>query len=188
MLILASASPRRKELLKKITPDFLVLPSNVDESVLSGSVIPSEYAKEESRLKAYDVFSKHKEDEVLSCDTIVVLEGRILGKPKNEEDAFKMLRLESGKPQIVLSAYTYISKEKEITRTVSTKVFFRDLTDEEIRKYIALFQPLDKAGSYGIQDPFPLIERIEGSFDNVMGLPVEDLRKYVFPYSPKSKR
>lgn len=188
MLILASASLRRKELLKKITTDFIVYPSNIDENVLSGSVTPSEYAKEESRLKAYDVFSRHREDEVLSCDTIVLLEGRVLGKPKNEEDAFRMLRLESGKPQIVLSAYTYISKEKEITRTVSTKVYFNDLTDEAIRKYIALFQPLDKAGSYGIQDCFPLIKRIEGSFDNVMGLPVEDLRKNVFSYSPKSKR
>ena len=188
MLILASASPRRKELLKKITSDFIVLPSNIDESVLSGSVSPSEYAKEESRQKAYDVFSKHTEDEVLSCDTIVVLEGRILGKPKDEGDAFKMLRLQSGKPQMVLSAYTYISKEREITRTVSTKVFFKSLTDEAIRRYIALFKPFDKAGSYGIQDDFPLVEKIEGSFDNVMGLPVEDLRNNVFPYSPKSSR
>ena len=91
-----------------------------------------------------------------------------------------MLSSQSGHKEIVLSAYTFISPAKEISRTVATEVYFHRLSPKQIEKYVDEFQPFDKAGAYGIQDDFPLIERIEGSFDNVMGLPTEDLQKHVF--------
>ncbi len=177
MLILASASPRRKELLKKLWPDFKIVVPNVDEKALR---LPSEdLAKEESRLKAYAVAASYPDDEILSCDTIVVLDGKILEKPIDEEDAFRMLRLESGKRQVVLSGWTYLGKGKEITRTVATEVFFNELSDEQIRDYIQTKKPLDKAGAYGIQDECGLVKEIVGSYDNVMGLPTEDIAKHV---------
>lgn len=180
MLILASKSPRRKELLQKIVSSFEVIPAEIDERLLDPSLKAKDLAVEESKLKAYALFSKHPEDEILSCDTIVVLDGRVLEKPKDEHDAMKMLSLESGKKQIVLSAYTFISKKKEISRTVSTEVYFKKLSEGEIEEYVRRFRPLDKAGAYGIQDDYPLIEKIIGSYSNVMGLPIEDLKKRVF--------
>ncbi len=180
MLILASKSPRRKELFALIAPNFKVIPSSFDERVLDSSLNPKDLAIEESKMKAYTLFSKYPNDEVLSCDTIVILNGKALEKPIDEEDAIRMLKEEQGKKQIVLSAYTYISKEREISRTVSTEVYFHSLSEEKIKEYVRLHKPLDKAGAYGIQDDYPLIERIVGSYYNVMGLPVEDLKKRVF--------
>lgn len=180
MLILASSSPRRKILLKKVVEDFSVIPSGYDESLLHLS--PEALPLEESKMKAYEVFSRFPNDEVLSCDTVVVLHGRILGKPKSEEDAIAMLLEEQGQTQTVLSGYTYIRKGMEITRTVSTKVHFSPLTLEQIREYVWSKKPLDKAGAYGIQDDYPLVKSIEGSFDNVMGLPTEDIILHVKPY------
>ncbi len=178
MFILASSSPRRKELLKKLIPEYTILVPDVDERILDLS--PSNLAAEESKIKAYAISSLHPNDEVLACDTIVVLDGRILGKPKDEEDAIAMLKAQSGKRQIVLSGYTYIGKGKEITRTVATEVYFKELSDELIRDYVATKKPLDKAGAYGIQDGYPLVDYIVGSFDNVMGLPTEDIAVHVF--------
>ena len=178
MFILASASPRRKELLHKLLPEFLIIVPNIDERVLH--LDPKDLASEESKHKAYAIYSKYPRDEVLSCDTIVVLDGEVLGKPKDEEEAKAMLRLESGKKQIVLSGYTYIGEGREITRTVATEVYFNELSEELIEDYVAKKKPLDKAGAYGIQDGYPLIKRIEGSYDNVMGLPTEDIAAHVF--------
>lgn len=178
MFILASSSPRRKELLKKLIPEYAILVPDVDERILDLS--PSDLAAEESKIKAYAISSLHPHDEVLACDTIVVLDGKILGKPKDEADAITMLKEESGKRQIVLSGYTYIGKGKEITRTVATEVYFNELSDELIRDYVATKKPLDKAGAYGIQDGYPLVDHIVGSFDNVMGLPTEDIAVHVF--------
>lgn len=180
MLILASKSPRRRELLKKIVPSFEIIPADIDERLLDPSLNPKDLALEESKLKAYTVYSLHPSDEVLSCDTIVILDGKALEKPVDKNDAIRMLKLESGKRQIVVSAYTYISKEREISRSVITEVYFRSLLEEEIITYVKRFAPFDKAGAYGIQDDFPLIEKIVGSYDNVMGLPTEDLKKRVF--------
>lgn len=180
MLILASASPRREELLKKLVPSFKVIPANIDERVLDNVLTPKDLPQEESKLKAYDVFRRYPNDEILSCDTIVIVDGKELGKPKTKEEAYRMLSFESGKKQIVLSGYTFLSKEKEITRTVRTEVYFNVLSEKQIHEYVDTFLPLDKAGSYGIQDPYPLVKKIVGSFDNVMGLPTEDLAKHVF--------
>ena len=180
MLILASASPRRRELLKKLVSSFVVIVPNIDERALDPVRKSKDLSAEEAKLKAYDVFSSHPNDEVLSCDTVVVCEGEVLEKPRNMKDAISMLKKQSGKSTKVLSSYTYISKDKEISRTVCSDVVFNRLSEEQIIEYIEKFQPFDKAGSYGIQDDFPLINRIEGSYYNVMGLPVEDLAEHVF--------
>ncbi len=179
MLILASESPRRRELIKKITNEFTVIPANVDESSLH---IPAhDLPGELSKLKAYDVYSKYPNDQVLACDTVVILHGELMGKPKSVEDAKRMLRELSGEKHVVISGYTYVSKEKEVTRTVRTYVYFNKLSEELIDAYVKSGSPMDKAGAYGIQDSeFNLVNHIEGSFDNVIGLPVEDIKSHVF--------
>ena len=178
MFILASGSPRRKELLHKLIDDFVILVPEIDEHAfpLAAKDLPAALSK----AKAYEIYKDHQEDEILACDTIVVLNDEVLGKPKSPQNAIEMLRFESGKRQIVLSGYTYIGKGKEITRTVSTSVYFANLSEEQIREYVEKYQPFDKAGAYGIQDGYPLIDHIEGSFDNVMGLPTEDIAHHVF--------
>lgn len=180
MLILASSSPRRKELLKKLISNFTVIVPNIDERAIDSSMDPKDLPAEESRLKAYAIHALYPNDEVLACDTIVILDGKILGKPLTEEAAVAMLEKESGKRQVVLSGYTYISPQKEITRTVMTAVYFNFLTHEQIVDYVKKYQPLTKAGGYGIQDEDGLINRIEGSYDNVMGLPTEDIKAHVY--------
>jgi septum formation protein len=179
MIILASESPRRRELIKKITKEFAVIPANIDESVLH---IPAcDLPGELSKLKAYDVFAKYPNDKVLACDTVVIIDGQILGKPHSKEQAKEMLQKLSGRKHVVISGYTIISKEKEITRTVRTYVYFNKLSDELIDAYIATGSPMDKAGAYGIQDQeFDLVNHIEGSFDNVIGLPTEDIKAHWF--------
>jgi septum formation protein len=179
MLILASSSPRRQELLKKITKDFIIIVPSVDERLLDSSIKAKDMALEESRIKAYEVFSKHPDDEVLASDTIVLLNGKILGKPIDEEDAIRMLKEEQGKKQIVFSGYTYLSKGKEVSRSVSTAVYFNKLSDEQIIDYVKKYQPFGKAGAYGIQDEAGLIDHIEGSYYNVMGFPIEDIKKHL---------
>ncbi len=180
MFILASSSPRRRELLKKLVNEFIAISPDIDERMLDAFFSPSALSKEESRLKAYAVKAEHPNDEVLAADTIVILDGEALEKPMDVNDAIRMLKKERGKKQVVLTSYTYLGKGKEISRTVKSYVYFNNLSDEEIETYVKEFRPLDKAGAYGIQDNFPLIEKIEGSFDNIKGLPTEDLAKYVF--------
>ena len=156
MTILASESPRRRELIKKITQEFTVIPANI-------------------------VFQKHPNDKVLACDTVVIIDGQILGKPHSKEQASEMLHKLSGRKHVVISGYTIISKEKEVTRTVRTYVYFNKLSDELIDRYIASGSPMDKAGAYGIQDEeFHLVDHIEGSMDNVVGLPTEDIKAHWF--------
>lgn len=178
MLILASSSPRRKELLQLITKDFVVDAPHVEEKDLQ--VSPEQTPLQESKMKAYAALQAHQHDEILACDTVVILSNRVLGKPKDREAAINMLLAQSGKKQVVVSGYTYIGKGREITRSVATAVYFNNLTREQIEEYVDRFRPFDKAGAYGIQDDYPLIEKIEGSYYNVMGLPVEDIKAHVF--------
>lgn len=179
MIILASESPRRRELIKKITNDFVVIPSNVDESVLH--IAPHDLPGELSKLKAYSVYSRYPNDTVLACDTVVILDGELMGKPHTKEKAKEMLRKLSNKKHVVISGYTFINKDKEITRTVRTYVYFNKLSEELIEQYVASGSPMDKAGGYGIQDSeFNLVNHIEGSLDNVVGLPVEDIKAHCF--------
>ena len=179
MTILASESPRRRELIKKITQEFTVIPANIDESILH--VPACDLPGELSKMKAYDVFQKHPNDKILACDTVVIIDGQILGKPHSKEQASEMLHKLSGRKHVVISGYTIISKEKEVTRTVRTYVYFNKLSDELIDRYIASGSPMDKAGAYGIQDEeFNLVDHIEGSMDNVVGLPTEDIKAHWF--------
>ena len=179
MTILASESPRRRELIKKITQEFTVIPADIDESVLH--VPACDLPGELSKMKAYDVFQKHPDDKVLACDTVVIIDGKILGKPHSKEQASEMLHKLSGRKHVVISGYTIISKEKEVTRTVRTYVYFNELSDELIDRYIASGSPMDKAGAYGIQDEeYNLVNHIEGSMDNVVGLPTEDIKAHWF--------
>ncbi len=178
MFILASASPRRKELLSTLIKDFKVIVSDVDEKITVSNIysLPLELSK----LKAHAVFKNNPNSTVLAADTIVILENEILGKPADKEDAKKMLRKLSSKKHQVITGYTILSQNKEINRYVITDVYFNELSEELIDAYIATNSPLDKAGAYGIQDKnFPLVNHIEGSYSNVMGLPLEDLAKFL---------
>lgn len=182
MFILASKSPRRQELLKKIVPSFDIIVPNIDENILIS--IPSDTAKIISKLKAYKIFQAYPEATVLACDTIVVIDDLLLGKPKDKEDAKRMLRLLSGRKHHVISGFTLVSPTFEINRNVVTEVYFNELSDAQIDAYIESGSPFDKAGAYGIQDEsYKLVRSINGSYYNVMGLPVEDLQKFIkFPF------
>ena len=173
MLILASQSPRRKEILEsKLGKDsFLIIPSDIDEDIdLPPYLLPMELAY----LKAKKIFDEHLDATVIGSDTIVVVDDEILGKPKDEEDAFKMLKELSGRSHKVISGYCVISKERVIKGTVTTIVNFNELSDDLIRAYIKTGSPMDKAGSYGIQDTeFNLVRSIEGDYNNVVGLPID---------------
>ena len=178
MLILASQSPRRKELLKKIVPDFKIVPADVDEHL---NVDIYDLPKEAALLKARTIKKEYPNDDVLGCDTVVIIDNKLLGKPKDEKEAFDMLKELSGRKHHVVSGYAYLKGDKEIVGSTITTVIFNELSDELIWKYIKTGSPLDKAGAYGIQDTeFNLVKSIEGSLDNVIGLPTEDIKKNCF--------
>jgi septum formation protein len=175
--VLASASPRRKELLAEITQTFEVCPSNAEENV-TDYTSPEDLVKQLAKLKAAEVAFRpqHEGKIVIGSDTVVAYEGEVLGKPKDEEDAFRMLKLLSGKAHAVYTGVCFAVREGENctfdVRAAKTAVYFEDLSDEWIRAYIAGGSPMDKAGAYGIQDG-GLVKKIRGSFSNVVGLPVE---------------
>lgn len=180
MFILASSSPRRKLLLKKIVDDFIIIPPNADESKYN--LEPQELVKILSKEKALDVYKDHKDATVLACDTIVVLNNKILGKPINKHDAKKTLKELSNKTHLVMSGYTIINKDFEINRVVISKVTMNELSDELINKYVEEGLSEGKAGSYGIQDKnYHLVKHVDGSVDNVIGLPVEDILENYLP-------
>lgn len=177
-LILASASPRRKQLLEELGVSFRVKTRSVEEN-FPAELNPEEVAAFLSKLKAAAFTQEDFNDQtlIITADTIVTLDGQILGKPIDREDAFRILKQLSGKRHEVITGVTLRSLEKEHTFTVSTDVFFKVLTESEIRFYVDTFKPYDKAGAYGIQEwiGHAAIERIEGSYFNVMGLPTHRL-------------
>lgn len=178
MLVLASKSPRRRELLKIIVPEFVSTTSEIDESVFQVED-PYQLPLVLSEAKAKDVARKFPHDTILASDTIVIFQGEVLGKPKDKEDAERMLHLLSGNAHDVVTAFTILKQGKMIQDFDITKVKFHVLSEKTIKEYIATGSPMDKAGAYGIQDEnFHLVESIEGSYYNVMGLPVEKLKKY----------
>ena len=178
MLILASKSPRRQQLLKKIVDQFQVIPADIDEELVRG--ITSERAKETSKIKAYKIAAQYPKDTVLAVDTIVVFNHEIFGKPRDNVEAKDMLTRLSGQRHLVISGYTIMENGREINRSAVTEVFFNELSPATIDAYVASGSPLDKAGAYGIQDEeYQLVKKIVGSYDNVMGLPTEVLRKYL---------
>lgn len=176
-IILASKSPRRKELLSLITKDFEVVISDADENVDS-SLSPIEKVKAISSQKANDVASKLSGDcVVIGSDTFVVVDDTILGKPKSEADAIRMLKLISGRVHKVMTGVSVIiirnGKLKEIVDVDIADVHIKDLTDDEINAWLSTGNAWDKAGAYAIQQEFAVhIDKINGSFATVMGLPV----------------
>lgn len=170
-LILASGSPRRKELLSLFRIPFTVVPADVDETMDPANAPCDEVARLSAK-KARAV-KREPDDVVIAADTIVVCEGKVLGKPKSEENAYAMLSLLSGRDHQVMTGCTVLRGEKCETFTEVTDLHFRTLSEREIRAYIASGEPMDKAGAYGIQGGAALFcRRMEGDYYNVMGLPV----------------
>ena len=178
-MILASASPRRRELLSQIGIEHEVIPSNKDE--ILPKMHPAKAAEALSRGKALDV-AKDIDDKavIIGADTVVAYAGEILGKPKNEEDAFRMLNMLQGEEHEVYTGVTFVVKEngREYIESFceSTKVMMYPASEEEIWAYIATGQPMDKAGAYGIQGrAAAFVKKIEGDYNNVVGLPIARL-------------
>jgi len=174
-MILASQSPRRRELMKYITEAFTVKVSDVDETLPEG-ISPSDAVLRLSKIKALPF--RETGETVIGADTVVALGDTILGKPKDAADAVEMLRLLSGKTHSVFTGVTVLQGEKETSFFSETKVTFFTLTDEEIDAYVATGEPLDKAGAYGIQGGACLfVRKIDGDYFNVVGLPVSELHQ-----------
>lgn len=177
-IVLASSSPRRKDLMKEISSDFVIDVSNVDESVDS-TLSPIEAVKTIALRKGEAVRNRHKDNIVISADTIVVIDHMIIGKPADEADAIRILKLLSGRTHLVYTAYCVFYKDQMIEEVVESKVTFNDLSDELIKDYVASKSPLDKAGAYGVQDneSYHIIKEIKGSLTNVIGFPVDEIKK-----------
>ena len=179
-IILASASPRRRQLLSGLGIDFEVRTlAGIDESYpdhLQGEAIAAYISK--AKAEAYRA-TLAPNDLVITADTIVCLDGKVLGKPANEAEAQEMLRLLSGRMHEVVTGVTLMTKSQQQTFTATTSVTFAPLTEAEITHYVTHYRPLDKAGAYGIQEWIGMIavESIQGSYFNVMGLPVQRLYK-----------
>lgn len=177
-IILASASPRRRELLAQAGYEFEIQVSHKEEKYTSAT--PDEIVKELALLKAKDIAEQNdtKDLIVIGADTVVAHKGTILGKPKSKEDAFEMIKAFQGDKHQVYTGvaildYDEDGKETIVNHAVKTDVYVNSMTDEEIRKYIDFDNVMDKAGSYGIQSGFAVhIEKIEGDYFNVVGLPI----------------
>ena len=170
-LILASASPRRRELLGLFHVPFEIRVADID-ATMDPEKAPFDEVARVSRLKAQAV-PREGEDVVIAADTIVVCEGKVLGKPHSAEEAVSMLRLLSGRDHQVMTGMTVICGDRERTCTEVTDLHFRELSDKEIRAYVATGEPMDKAGAYGIQGGAALFcTHMVGDYYNVMGLPV----------------
>lgn len=176
MLVLASSSPRRRDLIRYLELPFVVDPSSVDEtSVSAGS--PEALALTLAELKARDVATRHPEAVVIGADTLVDLQGQVLNKPADAAEALRMLTLLSGNVHRVHTGIAIRFGDKSLSTTVSSRVHMRLWTVERLRAYVATGEPLDKAGAYAAQgEGAALIERVEGSFLAVVGLPLAALR------------
>ncbi len=187
-LVLASKSPRRRELLENLGVDFQIMTEEVEEDMTS-NVVPTELAMYNALQKARALLPRLQDEAiVLAADTIVVKEG-IMGKPQNQGEALEMLRSLSGRQHEVITAVAMIEwpSGKERTDYVITQVFFKALTDELINRYIASGEPMDKAGAYGIQGQAALfVEKIMGDYYNVVGLPLFKIEEMLNMYFHKS--
>ena len=183
-LILASASPRRQELLKLFGIPFAVRVADIDETINPGAAAFDEVARL-SREKALAI-PREKDDVIIAADTIVVCEGKILGKPHSEAEAASMLQLLSGRDHQVMTGVTVLRGEKSETVTEVTDIHFRPLSEKEIRADVATGEPMDKAGSYGIQGGAALFcSHMVGDYYNVMGLPVCRLGEMLRALAPE---
>lgn len=181
-IILASASPRRKELLSLITEEFTVLPSGVVEE------IPKKFSPEKqveylAKIKALDIAQKMPDDLIIGADTGVFLHNRLFGKPKSIEDAENMLKSLSGRTHKVITGCAIVKNGLCKSFSVTSKVKFFKLCDAQIKDYINTSEPYDKAGSYAIQGKGSLfVEKISGDYFNIVGLPISELNKYLKQY------
>ena len=175
-IILASKSPRRQEILETMGVQFEIDVADVDESV-DESFSPIEAVCEISKRKAGKVAERHGKDEIIiSADTVVVIDGKIIGKPRDTEDAFNILKNLSGRTHEVYTGFTVCGNGKTKTDFEVTKVHFKKLYDDDIRRYIATGEPMDKAGAYGIQQKGNLfVEYIHGDYYNVVGFPISKI-------------
>ena len=183
-LILASQSPRRKELLGLFHIPFIIRIADIDET-MDPALPPSQEVARVSLAKA-SAIARACDDIVIAADTIVVCEGQVLGKPVDADDAFRMLRMLSGRDHQVMTGMTVLRGTQCITTTEITDIHFRQMSDREIWNYIRTGEPMDKAGSYGIQGGAALFaEKISGDYYNVMGLPVCRLGQILKQISPE---
>lgn len=172
MLILASSSPRRADLLAAAGIQFEVVAVDVDES-LQRLEPPGDHVRRLAREKAEAAFRQRPEDIALGADTIVLVGGEMMGKPRDEADAIRMLRLLSGREHEVLTGIALVSTRGAVVEVARTRVWVNPMTDAEIKRYVATGEALDKAGAYGIQGLFSkFVDRVQGSYSNVVGLPV----------------
>lgn len=177
--ILASASPRRRELLTLAGIEYEVIPSECEEA-LPDEITPDDAVKELAGQKAEDVFKRHSDCMIIAADTVVALGNTILGKPKDEEDAFNMLSSLSGKTHTVYTGVCLKAQNKTDIFYCATDVEFYELSEKEIRAYIATGEPMDKAGAYGIQGKgFVLVKGIRGDYFNVVGLPLAETVRHI---------
>ncbi len=187
-LILASGSPRRRELLAKMGYDFEICVPDVDEHV-SGHA--RDIVAILSQRKARAAAAHYTEGTVIASDTLVSYQGTPLGKPENEADAARMLKMLSGNTHEVFTGVTLLDavSGRRMTRVVRTGVTFRSLSDAEIAAYIATGEPMDKAGAYGIQGGAGrFVVKLDGSFENVMGFPVDDIRDMLINFTDETQR
>ena len=177
MIILASTSPRRKDILTEFGYSFSVVKSDFEEK--GASKDPIETALQFAKGKAQDVFDRLKDKRgavVIGADTVVYSENKILGKPVDKKDAYKTLKSLSDKTHKVITAYAVISEKTKIFGYDVSEVTFRRLSDNLIEEYVASGKPLDKAGSYGVQDGFDIVACVNGSLYNVIGFPIEKIK------------
>ncbi len=191
-LVLASASPRRSEILSVAGFEFDIMPSVAEE--ISEGLSPEEAARINALAKAKEVYGRVGDGvAVIGADTVVTIDGKILGKPRDRDDAFNMLKSLSGRKHYVITGYAVISDNFEISAFCTTEVVFRTLEDAEITSYIDTFEPMDKAGSYAIQEKGSLfIKSMNGDFFNVVGLPIAEIAEIlknigVYPVWQKQK-
>lgn len=175
-IYLVSESPRRHQLLSEMGVDFEFMPVRVEEKYPT-NLKPVEIAEYLSQLKLSPIKMESFPNETIfiACDTIVVINNQVIGKPTDEKDALQMLRKLSGKEHVVISGLTIATPQKKLTSNKQTLVKFKDFSDEELQYYVARYKPLDKAGAYGVQEwlGYVGIDYIHGSFYNVMGLPTK---------------
>ncbi|MBM7690067.1 septum formation protein Maf [Enterococcus ureilyticus] len=176
-VILASQSPRRRELLSRVISDFKVVPADINEEV-KDYFTPMDYVLTMAAQKAMHVAKQYPNDLVIGSDTIVTIDNDILGKPTSREDAFRMLRQLSGRTHKVYTSVVLMKDDQESSATVPATVEFYELTDEEINHYLDTKEYQDKAGAYGIQEQGALlVKSIQGDFYSIVGLPIATLNR-----------
>ena len=176
-VVLASQSPRRQELLKRVVPSFKIQVADINEEVRPG-ITPTEYVHDMAMEKAASIFEQFPEDQVIGCDTIVVYEDEIIGKPTSREHAFQILKKLSGQTHTVYTAIAVMEEGRTVTTVVPAEVEFYRLSEKEIEDYLDTDEYKDKAGAYGIQEQGALlVKEIKGDYYSIMGLPIAALAR-----------